>query len=72
MMRLAAILVAGGVLLVVGCSERPQVARYHQGTYQGKPDTPPYDAAPFNGNKAAFERELATRAQNQNEYKRTN
>ena len=63
-----------GVLLVVlaGCSERPQVAQYKQGTYQGKPDTPPYQNAPFNGDKAAWERAEATRAQAQNEYKRTN
>lgn len=54
-----------------GCGERPQVANYKQGTYQGKPDTPPYQNAPFNGDKAAWERAMATRAQAQNEYKRT-
>ena len=37
---------------------------------QGKPDTPAYQNAPFNGDQAAWERALATRAQTQNEYKR--
>jgi hypothetical protein len=72
MTRLAAIVLAGVALLAGGCSERPQVAQYKQGTYQGKPDTPPYQAAPFNGDKAAWDRALATRAQNQNEYTRKN
>ena len=60
------------MLLAVGCSERPQVAQYKQGTYQGKPDTPPYQNSQFNGDKAAWDRALATRAQNQNEYSRKN
>ena len=72
MTRLAAIVLAGVALLAAGCSERPQVAQYKQGTYQGKPDTPPYQAAPYNGDKAAWDKAMATRAQSQNEYKRTN
>jgi hypothetical protein len=63
-----------GALVAVGlagCGERPQVIDYKQGKYQGKPDTPPYDAAPFSGNKAEWERSIKTRNQNQNEYKRT-
>ena len=48
------------------------MVNYRQGTYQGKPDTPPYQSAPYNGDKAAWDRALATRAQAQNEYKRTN
>jgi uncharacterized lipoprotein len=73
-MSRAKIIVLAGLLLLglAGCSERPQVAQYKQGTYQGKPDTPPYQAAPFNGDKAAWDRALATRAQNQNEYSRKN
>lgn len=58
-------------LTLAACGERPQVVSYKQGTYQGKPDTPPYQGAPFNGDKAAWDKALATRAQNQNEYKRT-
>jgi hypothetical protein len=73
-MRRSSAMVLAGVLLVAvaACSERPQVATYKQGTYQGKPDTPPYQNAPFNGDKAAWDRAIATRAQGQNEYKRTN
>ncbi len=65
---LAAVAVALGV---AACGERPQVVQYKQGTYQGKPDTPPYAAAPFNGNQQAWENAIKTRQQNQNEYKRT-
>jgi len=71
MMRLTAIGLACVGLLIAGCSERPQVAQYKQGTYQGKPDTPPYQGAQFNGDKAAWDRTMATRAQSQNEYNRT-
>ena len=56
-------------LLLAGCGERPQVVRYKQGTYQGKPDTPPYDAQ-FKGNRGEWENALATRNQAQNEYKK--
>jgi hypothetical protein len=57
-------------LCLAACGERPQVVNYKQGTYQGKPDTPPYKAAPFNGDKAQWEHALEARAQSQNEYKR--
>jgi hypothetical protein len=70
---LAPLAVATAVALgLAACGERPQVVQYKQGTYQGKPDTPPYQNPPYNGDKAAWERAVATRAQNQNEYKRTN
>ncbi|HEY7943895.1 MAG: hypothetical protein ACHP7M_04205 [Burkholderiales bacterium] len=52
------------------CGERPQVVHYKQGKYAGKPDTPAYQAAPYNGDRAEWERALATRAQAQNEYQR--
>ena len=57
-------------LCLAACGERPQVVNYKQGSYQGKPDTPPYNAAPFNGDKTQWEHALEARAQNQNEYKR--
>ncbi len=57
-------------LAPAGCGERPQVIQYKQGTYQGKPDTPAYSNAPFNGNRAQWDNEVNTRAQNQNEYVR--
>jgi hypothetical protein len=53
-----------------GCGERPQVINYKQGKYQGKPDTPPYKAAPFNGNKEQWENAVDNRTQAQNEYVR--
>jgi hypothetical protein len=73
MMRFAAFAALAALLLgIAACSERPQVVNYKQGSYQGKPDTPPYQNPPYNGDKAAWERAVAQRAQNQNEYKRTN
>ncbi len=57
-------------LALAGCGERPQVVQYKQGTYQGKPDTPAYNNAPFNGNRAQWENEINTRNQSQNEYVR--
>ncbi len=73
MMRALGLVLCGALLCVLAaCSERSQVVSYKQGTYQGKPDTPPYQNAPFNGDKMAWERALATRAQAQNEYKRKN
>src|SRR6202049_517858 len=70
MKQFAGLLMLPLVLCLAACGERPQVVNYKQGTYQGKPDTPPYNAAPFNGDKTQWERALETRAQNQNEYKR--
>ena len=71
MMRASSATVALLLLLTLAaCGERPQVVNYKQGTYQGKPDTPAYQSAPWNGDKVGWERELATRTQSQNEYKR--
>ena len=61
---------AGVALALAGCGERPQAINYKQGKYQGKPDTPPYAAAPFNGNKQQWESAVDTRTQAQNEYVR--
>jgi len=62
---------AMAALMLAGCGERPQVMEFKQGKYQGKPDEPPYAAAPFNGNKDQWERDIRARTQNQNEYRRT-
>ena len=71
MRRRAAIAVGAALLLgVAACGERPQVIQYKQGTYQGKPFTQPSQNAPYNGDKAAWERTVAQRAQGQNEYVR--
>lgn len=71
-MKLSVVVILSAALLLglAGCSERSQVVSYKQGTYQGKPDTPPYAGAPYNGDRAAWERAMAVRAQSQNEYKR--
>jgi hypothetical protein len=57
-------------LAVAGCGERPQVINYKQGKYQGKPDTPAYSNAPFDGNKQQWENAIDTRTRDQNEYVR--
>ena len=61
---------AVAALMLAGCGERSQVIEYKQGKYQGKPDEPPYAAAPFNGDQAKWDRDIRNRTQNQNEYKR--
>ena len=61
---------AAVALTLGGCGERPQVINYKQGKYQGKPDTPAYSNAPFNGNKQQWENAVGTRNQAQNEYVR--
>jgi hypothetical protein len=62
--------IAAMSLMVAACGERPQVINYKQGTYQGKPDTPAYSSAPFNGNKQQWDNAIDTRTQHQNEYAR--
>ncbi|HEY7943924.1 MAG TPA: hypothetical protein VIH15_05430 [Casimicrobiaceae bacterium] len=67
---LIAVAAAAVAMTVAGCGERPQVINYKQGKYQGKPDTPAYSNAPFNGNRQQWENEINNRAQTQNEYVR--
>ena len=74
----AAVAVTAGL---VGCGEHDQVVAYHQGKYQGKPDTKPWDNDPgasldttskwTKGDKSSWETALKSRNQNQNEYTRT-
>ncbi|MGH8665770.1 MAG: hypothetical protein ACREUX_16025 [Burkholderiales bacterium] len=59
-----------GLLGLAGCGEREQTAHYEDGRYRGKPDTPPYQAAPFNGDQRQYDEAMRTRAQKQNEYNR--
>ena len=68
--RTLALLAAAAALMLAGCGERPQVINYKQGTYQGKPDTPAFANAPFNGNRQQYENAINTRTQNQHEYGR--
>ena len=65
-----AVFAVAAALVLAGCGERPQVINYKQGKYQGKPDTPAFNNAPFNGNKQQWENEIDTRTQAQNEYVR--
>ena len=65
------------LMLTVGigltaCGEYSQVAHYKPGSYQGKSDTRPWEGGKFAGDKAAWEAALASRNQNQNEYKKVN
>jgi hypothetical protein len=72
MSRLALVgVVLAAAFALAACGERPQVVNYKQGKYAGKPDTPAYQNAPYSGDRAAWERALATRAQAQNEYQRS-
>jgi len=68
--HVAALLAVLAALTVAGCGERPQVINYHQGKYQGKPDTPAYSNAPFDGNRQQWENAMRERVQAQNEYVR--
>ena len=69
-LRTLSLVAAAAALALAGCGERPQVVNYKQGTYQGKPDTPAYANAPFNGNRQQWDNAIDTRTQNQNEYVR--
>ena len=55
---------------LAGCGEREQATHYQEGRYRGKPDTPPFQAAPFNGSQQQYDKAMRERAQNQNEYNR--
>ena len=56
--------------VLAGCGERSQTAHYEDGRYRGKPDTPSYQAAPFNGDAQKYNAAMRERAQYQNEYNR--
>jgi hypothetical protein len=62
---------AVAALGLAGCGEKPQVAEYKQGKYQGKPDAKPWDSPEWGGKQADWERAINTRAQYQNEYARS-
>jgi len=78
------LVIAGAALIAVaamtGCGEKDQVVVYHQGKYQGKPDTKPWENDPGTslyttskwkaGDKSGWETALKSRNQNQNEYTR--
>jgi hypothetical protein len=68
---LVSLLCAVALAGLAACGERPQVVEYKQGTYQGKPDQPPFAGAPWNGNKQSWNDAIKVRNENQNEYLRT-
>ena len=57
---------------LTACGAYSQVANYKPGSDQGKSDTRPWEGGKFAGDKAAWEAALASRNQNQNEYKKAN
>lgn len=57
-------------LLAAGCGEKPEAKIYKQGEYQGRADTKPWSEAQFKGDKAAWEKAIKARNENQNEYVR--
>jgi hypothetical protein len=63
-----ALLAAAALLVLAGCHEIPQDAAK---PYAGKEDTKAYAGDVFKGDKAVYEKALASRAQYQNEYLRT-
>jgi hypothetical protein len=62
----------GALTLLAACGEKPQVALNKPGQSAAKPDDKPYQNDQFKGDRAAWERTLRARADNQNEYKRVN
>lgn len=53
-----------------GCGEFPQEARYQNGHYAGKPDTPAWTGEAFDGKRENWEREIKRRNKLQSEYMR--
>jgi hypothetical protein len=62
--------IAGSVLALSACGEKPQVTVYKQGKYQGKPDNVPWQSQPFNNNQAEWQKTIKARNNAQNEYLR--
>ena len=62
------VFLAALALVLAACHEIPQDAPK---PYAGKEDTKAYAGDRFNGDKAKYEKALADRAQNENEYIRT-
>lgn len=62
-----AILIAAAALVLAACHEVPQEAGK---VYAGKEDSKAYAGDLFKGDKDKYEKALAARAQNQNDYAR--
>jgi hypothetical protein len=59
---------ASSSFALLGCGEK-QAVQESAGRYQGKPDAKPWETV--GKDKAAWEAQIKARAQNQNEYTRT-
>ncbi len=70
MMRLA--LISLTAIGLASCGEAPQDVAHKSGKYAGKTDAKPYEEGPNKATREEWERSLRARADNQNEYKRTN
>ena len=57
-------------LVQYGCKEPSQAVEYQDGRYAGKPDTPNWQGAEFDGNRENWEREIKRRTRLQSEYTR--
>ena len=70
---------SGASLALSACGEKPQDAPLKSGKYMGKPDSRPWEGGSLTfesgefkrGEKTSWESAMRTRAQNQNEYGRT-
>jgi hypothetical protein len=75
-MRIAAkaqiILGIASIFVITACGEKPQVMTAKPGQSAAKVDDKPYGAGTQFADRAAWERSLRARADNQNEYKRVN
>ena len=57
-------------IVLSGCKEPSQAVEYEDGRYAGKPDTPNWEGAAFDGNRENWEKEIRRRNQLQSEYTR--
>jgi hypothetical protein len=67
--HLAAIALAMGLNLG-GCGHEDSTSAKTTASYQGKPDTAPWDGGRWHGDRESWERAITARGQNQNEYVR--
>jgi len=70
--RIAYLAAAIAALTLAACGEQPQTIAAKPGTSAAKLDDKPYGAGTQFADRAAWERQLRARADNQNEYKRVN
>ncbi len=74
MMKSFALLITAGALVVAltGCGETPQANVAKAGESSAKLDDKPFGPGTQFADRAAWERHMRSRADNQNEYKRVN